>query len=197
MSLNADQATFAQRLAADVGLDAAVVRAWVASEEPASASSAPNGANNWLNIGAFDAGGWAGGGASVWADPTTAADATAAFILGRPVNGVSAPLSASPGIRAIAGAAGQGAAAQVHAIQTSGWASSGYPNLPALVGTVGQGGTNPAPAAASVSGGATGGLGGVFSGLGSIAGVPIAGVFVVLGGLLLGVVALWASGATA
>lgn len=197
-SLNAAQATFAQRLAQDVGLDAAVVQAWVLSEEPASAASAPNGANNWLNIGAFDAGGWAGGGANVWGDPTTAADATAAFILGHPVNGVSAPLSAAPGIRAIAGTAGQSPSAQVQAIQHSGWASSGYPNLPSVLsGVQGSGVQAPAPTAPSAAAAGSGGLGSIQSGLGSIAGVPIAGVFVVLGGVLLGVVALWAGGVTA
>ena len=39
----------------------------------------------------------------------------------------------SAGIRAILSTAGQSPAAQVAAIQRSGWASSGYPDLPGLL----------------------------------------------------------------
>lgn len=132
--LNSSQGSFASRLAADTGLDPRVIAGWLLAEEPASAAAAPNGANNWLNIGAFSGGGWAYGGSSVWAAPQQAADATAAFILGHPVNGVSPPAYGSVGIRRIAGTAGQSASSQVAAIQQSGWATSGYPDLPGLVG---------------------------------------------------------------
>lgn len=130
---SSNQQTFLSRLQADTGLDPAVIAGWMAAEEPPGAASAPNGANNWLNIGAFDSGGWAGGGANVWADPTTAADATASFITGHTVNGVTSPLHAAASIHAIAAAAGQSISAQVLAIQNSHWATSGYPGLLGIV----------------------------------------------------------------
>lgn len=131
--LNSSQQTFAARLQADTGLDPTVIAGWLLSEEPASSSNAPNGANNWLNIGSFDSGNWAGGGSNVWADPTVAADATASFIMGHSVNGVTAPMHASAGIRAILNAAGASVAEQIAAIQHSGWATSGYPDLASIV----------------------------------------------------------------
>lgn len=132
-NLSKNQQTFAKRLQSNIGLEPAVIAGWVHAEEPPTAASAPNGANNWLNIGAFDAGGWAGGGSDVWSDPAKGADATASFILGKAVNGISSPLHASAGIKAIAGTAGKSESTQIRAIQTSGWASSGYPDLPSLV----------------------------------------------------------------
>jgi hypothetical protein len=132
-SLNAKQRQFASRLQANIGLEPAVICGWVISEEPASATCAPNGCNNWLNIGAFDAGGWAGGGADVWSDPTKGADATTSFITHKAVNGINAPFYAGASIPNIPKSAGKGVDAQVTAIQTSGWASSGYPNLASVV----------------------------------------------------------------
>jgi hypothetical protein len=132
-TLNSKQQMFAKRLQGNIGLEPAVICGWIISEEPASASQAPNGANNWLNIGAFDAGGWGGGGSNVWSDPAKGADATASFILGRQVNGISSPLKAAASIHSIAASAGKGVDAQVSAIQHSGWASSGYPNLAQVV----------------------------------------------------------------
>ncbi len=128
--LNANQAAFAKRLNANTGLDPKVISAWILNEEPASASHAPNGANNWLNIGAFDNGGWAYGGASVWDDPTKAADATASFILGHPVNGVRPPAYGSQSIRNIIKSVGKGVKAQAAAIAGSDWASSHYAGGP-------------------------------------------------------------------
>jgi hypothetical protein len=127
--LNQSQRTFALRLAEDTGLDAGVVAAWVMAEEPASASSAPNGANNWLNIGCFDAGNWAGGGNSAWRTATSGADATAAWLHGNPLPGVG---YAAGGIVAILHSVGAPPAEQIQAIQRAPWASSHYPNLPAL-----------------------------------------------------------------
>jgi hypothetical protein len=128
-NLNKKQQMFSATLQAAIGLEPCVICGWVLSEEPASSPVAPNGDNNWLNIGAYDAGGWAGGGSDVWSDPTKGGNATASFILGHQVNGINSPMSASSGIHAIANSAGKGVDAQVQAIQTSGWASSGYPNL--------------------------------------------------------------------
>ena len=110
-----------------------MVAAWLLSEEPASASQAPNGANNWLNIGATDSG-FYGAGNPAWADPTTAGAFSAQW-----VGGTSAPGfgTASKGIQAILSTAGQSAAAQVRAIQQSGWASGGYPSLPSVFASLG------------------------------------------------------------
>lgn len=135
--LNADQQAFASELARRTGLDPTVIAAWVASEEPASSTHAPNGANNWLNIGSVDSGNWQGGADPVWGTPQSGADATAAWLRGSSVYGIG---TASSGIRAIMRTVGQSAAAQVHAIQSSGWASSGYPHLGQLVAELdGQG----------------------------------------------------------
>jgi hypothetical protein len=127
--LNASQQTFASTLASQTGLDPSVVAAWVLSEEPASASAAPNGANNWLNIGATDSG-YYGAENPAWSDPAQAGAFTAQWLRGTVAPGFGA---ASSGIRNILSTAGQDASAQVSAIQHSGWASSGYPGLPALV----------------------------------------------------------------
>lgn len=123
--LNNSQATFASRLAADTGLDPYVVAAWVHLEEPASASSAPNGANNWLNIGDTGSGNFAGNDPA-WTDPIKAADQTAAWLKGTPISGYGPP---SGGIRAILATAGHGVTSQIAAIQHSGWAASGYPDF--------------------------------------------------------------------
>jgi hypothetical protein len=124
--MSANQAAFARQLQADTGLSASVIAGWMHAEQPTGSTSAPNGTNNWLNVGSFDDG-FEGGGANVWEDPAAAADATAAFILGHPVNGYDSPVGpGSSSIRAIAATAGQSIEAQVNAIQSSDWASSHY-----------------------------------------------------------------------
>jgi hypothetical protein len=133
--LSKNQQQFAARLQADIGLEPCVICGWLLSEESGKPAQAPNGANNWLNIGAFDSGNWAGGKAPVWNTPVSGADATASFILGKQVNGVNAPSHASSGItNGITGAVGKSINAQITALQTCGWATSGYPNLPQVVG---------------------------------------------------------------
>lgn len=124
--LSANQQAFAARLAQDTGLAAGVVAAWVASEEPASAARAPNGANNWLNIGCWDAGHWAGGGDGAWRTPAAGADATSAWLHGDALPGIGV---AARGIQDILAAANSSPAAQIRAIQRSPWASSHYPEL--------------------------------------------------------------------
>jgi hypothetical protein len=131
--LNANQLTFAARLAKQTGLDVGVVAAWVLAEEPASSSRAPNGANNWLNVGATDSG-YYGAGNPAWTDPVKAADFTAQWLGGTAAPGFG---TATPGIQAILKSAGQSQSQQVQAIQKSGWASSGYPSLPAVLHTIG------------------------------------------------------------
>jgi hypothetical protein len=129
--LTSAQQTFASRLAADTGLDAGVVSAWLLAEESGGAAVSRQASNNndWLNIGYTDSGTY-GSADSIWSDPTTAADATAGWLKGQdtiPGYGV-----ASSGIQSILATAGQPPEAQISALQGSGWASSGYPSLPSL-----------------------------------------------------------------
>ena len=138
--LNASQAQFAAELAGKTGLNSSVVAAWVLAEEGGQ-SVAPNGQNNWLNIGSTDSG-FYGGSNSFWNSPVTAADFSAAWMRGTPEPGFGA---ASPGIRAILTTAGQPPAAQIAAIQQSGWAKSGYPDLPTLYTQVAGGAPTTVP----------------------------------------------------
>lgn len=131
--LNKNQQSFAAELASKTGLDVNVIAAWLLAEEPASAAQAPNGANNWLNIGDTGSGNF-GGNAAAWANPVSAADATAAWLAGG--NAIPGYGTASPGIRSILSTAGQPPAAQITAIQHSGWAASGYPDLPQVYTSV-------------------------------------------------------------
>src|ERR1700733_5164120 len=114
--LTSDQQQFASRLAGDTGLDPSVVSAWLLAEESGGAAQSRQAQNNndWLNIGYTDSATY-GSGDSIWSDPTTAADA-----------------AASAGIQGILSTAGSSPAAQISALQNSGWASSGYPDLPSL-----------------------------------------------------------------
>jgi hypothetical protein len=131
-SLTSGQQQFASRLAADTGLSPSVVCAWLMAEENGTAAVSRQSASNndWLNIGYTDSGTY-GSSDSVWSDPISAADATAGWLKGQ--NTVPGYGTASAGIQAILSVAGQGPAAQVAAIQSSGWASSGYPDLPSLL----------------------------------------------------------------
>lgn len=124
-NFSTNQRLFANRLAADTGLDINVILAWMQDEQPPGSASAPNGANNWLNVGSTDSG-FLGGNNPAWSNPITAADETSTWLHGNSIFGYPAPVA---GIRAILSTAGQAAAAQIRAIQTSGWASSGYPEL--------------------------------------------------------------------
>jgi len=125
------QRTFALQLAAQTGLDPGVVSAWMLAEESGGAAQARErqGDFNWLNIGWTDAGRYGTSGA-VWSDPVSAANATAGWLKGQDT--VAGYGRASAGVQAILQTAGQPAAAQIAALQRSGWASSGYPDLPGL-----------------------------------------------------------------
>jgi hypothetical protein len=129
--LTSAQQTFASRLAADTGLDSGVVSAWLLAEESGGAAVSRQAANNndWLNIGYTDSGTY-GSADSIWSDPTAAADATAGWLKGQ--NTIPGYGTASSGIQGILSTAGQPPAAQIAALQNSGWASSGYPSLPSL-----------------------------------------------------------------
>jgi len=85
--------------------------------------------NDWLNIGYTDSGTY-GSTDPIWSDPVSAADATAGWLKGQ--NTIPGYGVASSGVQAILQTAGQSPQAQIAAIQSSGWASSGYPDLPAL-----------------------------------------------------------------
>ncbi len=129
--LTSDQQQFASRLAADTGMDPSVISAWLLAEESGGAAQSrqSQGNNDWLNIGYTDSATY-GSSDSIWSDPTTAADATAGWLKGQ--NTIPGYGTASSGIQAILGTAGQPASTQISALQNSGWASSGYPDLPSL-----------------------------------------------------------------
>jgi hypothetical protein len=129
--LTSGQQQFASQLAADTGMSPQVIGAWLLAEESGGAATARQSAgnNDWLNIGYTDSATY-GAADSVWSDPTTAANATAGWLQGQ--NTIPGYGTASAGVQAILATAGQAPAAQVSAIQQSGWASSGYPDLPSL-----------------------------------------------------------------
>jgi hypothetical protein len=129
--LTTGQREFASVLAARTGLDSHVISAWLLAEESGEASQSRQAANNndWLNIGYTDSGTYASAD-SIWSSPVTAAEATAGWLKGQ--NTIPGYGTASLGIQAILNTAGQPAQAQIAAIQQSGWASSGYPDLPTL-----------------------------------------------------------------
>ena len=133
--LTSDQQQFASRLAADTGLDPSVVSAWLLAEESGGAAQSRQSQNNndWLNIGYTDSATY-GSSDSIWSDPTTAADATAGWLKGQ--NTIPGYGTASSGIQSVLSTAGQPASTQIAALQNSGWASSGYPDLPSLYSQV-------------------------------------------------------------
>lgn len=134
--LTTDQQQFATRLAADTGLSPQVVAAWLLAEESGGAAQSRQSANNndWLNIGYTDSGTY-GSSDSIWSNPLTAADATAGWLKGQDT--IPGYGRAAAGIQAIMQTAGQSPQAQMAAIQNSGWASGGYPELAQLFAQVG------------------------------------------------------------
>lgn len=133
--LTSDQQQFAQTLSADTGLNPGVVSAWLLSEESGSAAQGRQAAgnNDWLNVG-YTGSGTYGASDSVWSDPVAAANATAGWLKGE--NTVPGYGTASSSIQGILQSVGQSPQAQISALQDSGWASSGYPNLPGLYSAV-------------------------------------------------------------
>jgi hypothetical protein len=133
--LTSDQQQFASRLAADTGLDPSVVSAWLLAEESGGAAQSRQAQNNndWLNIGYTDSATY-GSSDSIWSDPVTAADATAGWLKGQ--NTIPGYGTASSGIQGILSTTGSSPATQIAALQNSGWASSGYPDLPSLYNQV-------------------------------------------------------------
>ncbi len=135
-SLTSNQQQFASTLSADTGLSPSVVSAWLLAEESGSAAQARQSAgnNDWLNIGYTDSGTY-GASDSVWSDPVTAANATASWLQGE--DSVAGYGTASAGVQSILSSVGQSPAAQIQAIQNSGWSSGGYPSLPSLYQSLG------------------------------------------------------------
>lgn len=130
--LTADQITFSKTVARQTGLDPNVIGAWVLQE----GGSATGGKFNYLNIGNTDSG--ARNKSAVWnGSPVTAGAATAQWLKGQTKAGYS---TASPGIQAILKSAGGTAEEQVKAIQTSGWATSGEPQLGSILDRVASSG---------------------------------------------------------
>jgi hypothetical protein len=129
--LTSGQQQFASTLSAETGLNPGVVTSWLLAEESGGAAQSRQAAgnNDWLNIGYTDSATY-GATDSVWSDPTSAATATADWLKGQ--NSIPGYGTASTGIQSIMGSVGQTPAAQIQAIQSSGWASSGYPSLGSL-----------------------------------------------------------------
>jgi len=129
--LTTDQQQFASRLAAQTGLDPSVISAWLLAEESGGAAQSRQSQNNndWLNIGYTDSATY-GSSDTIWSNPITAADATAGWLKGQDT--IPGYGTASAGIQSILSTAGQPPAAQIAALQQSGWASSGYPSLASL-----------------------------------------------------------------
>jgi hypothetical protein len=134
-ALTSSQQQFASTLSAETGLNPSVVTAWLLSEESGSAAQTRQAAgnNDWLNIGYTDSATF-GAQDPIWSDPVSAANATAQWLQGQ--KSVGGYGTASAGVQAILSSVGQTPAAQVQAIQGSGWASGGYPGLAALYQTV-------------------------------------------------------------
>lgn len=126
--LTSSQQQFASTLSADTGLNPSVVSAWVLSEESGSAAQTREAAgnNDWLNIGYTDSATY-GAADPIWSDPVAAANATAQWLQGQ--SSVAGYGTASAGVQSILASVGQTPAVQIAAIQNSGWASGGYPNL--------------------------------------------------------------------
>ena len=133
--LTSSQQQFASTLSADTGLNPNVVSAWLLAEESGGAAQSRQAANNhdWLNIGYTDSATY-GASDSVWSDPTSAANATAAWLKGQ--DSIPGYGTASSGIQSILSTVGQTPAAQIQAIQGSGWSSGGYPSLEQLYAQV-------------------------------------------------------------
>lgn len=134
--LDQSQQAFVAELAKKTGLNANVLAAEVYNEENGSAAAGYQAAHNndWLNIGYTDSG-QRGTGDKMWySGPKVAADATAAWLKGQlNVPGFG---YASQGIQNILRTVGKSPGEQIHAIQTSGWASSGYPDLPNIYNNI-------------------------------------------------------------
>lgn len=110
-----DQKAFGKAFAAATGLSIGVVEAWLLHEQPPGSPATP-GSNNWLNVQYTDSGPNSTYFNIAKLSPAAAARATAEW------------LRKQPGLSSILQSAGHGEAAEVTAIEDSGWASSHYGN---------------------------------------------------------------------
>lgn len=125
--LTRGQRIFRDELARHTGLDRRFIGAWLLAEQSGGAAKGYENRHyyNWLNIARTDSGDRGGSHGKYWSDPVTAARVTAQWMRGQ---GPLARDYGAParGIQAILSTAGKGIDAQIHALATSGWASSGY-----------------------------------------------------------------------
>lgn len=128
-ALTRKQQIFRDEFARLTGLNRRFVGAWLLAEQSSSAAQNYDrrNYNNWLNIGNTDSLVASGGSfkSSVWADPRRAAKASADWMRGRGPVAKSYGRPAA-GITRILSTAGKGPEAQIRALASSGWASSGY-----------------------------------------------------------------------
>ena len=110
-----DQKAFGKAFAAATGLNIRVVEAWLLHEQPPGRPATP-GSNNWLNVQYTDSGPNSTYFNIAKLSPAAAARATAEW------------LRKQSGLSSILQSAGHGEAAEVTAIEDSGWASSHYGN---------------------------------------------------------------------
>ncbi len=110
------QKAFGKAFAAATGLSVSVVEAWLLHEQPPGHPATP-GSNNWLNVQYTDSGPNSTYFNIAKLPPAAAGRASAAW------------LRKQPGLASILHAAGHGSAAEVRAIENSGWASSHYGNV--------------------------------------------------------------------
>lgn len=130
LALSKNQLDFVAGMAKATGLDPAVLAAWLRNEEPAISQTPNSGPYNFLNIGMTGNGNF-GTGDPVWkSNPATAGYFSGLWLMGKWAP--SGYGTASGGIQAISSFAGQSPAAQISAIQHSGWAQSGEPLIPGL-----------------------------------------------------------------
>lgn len=137
LALTPGQEAFAARLAQDSGLDPDVIAAWEYNEDNGSAAQQKESDHNynWLNVGYTDSGQIGTKDPAWYQSPETAADATFGWISDKwqPTDPSTGTFGhASSGIHDILQYAGAPAQAQIHAIQSSGWASGGEASMDAL-----------------------------------------------------------------
>lgn len=145
--LSENQRRFAQAYAATTGLSPALVVAQLIAEEPAGAAwPVGHRDQNWLNIGKTDSKWYAGGWGSL--TPEQAGRLSGLWAMGK--YNVPGFGKAAAGIIAMTRTAGQPLDTQIAALQRSGWASSGYPDLPSIAAHVS--GATPLAASSTASG---------------------------------------------
>jgi hypothetical protein len=130
-ALSKSQRAFVAELSGQTGLDPDVLAAWVRNEEGTRKKPLGHDDNNWLNVGWTDKGPVKGTKLKGWKSAAGAAKMTAQWMAGTGAMSKAWGPAAS-GIKRILGTKGKGAAAQMDAIGSSGWASGGEQLLRSL-----------------------------------------------------------------